>query len=425
MSQHSKIEWTDATWNFLVGCDKVSDGCKNCYAIRTAWKMMHNPNAKIAAKFAGTAKKTEGGALNWTGKVGIFEEVLQVPLKQKKPTRYFVNSLSDLFHEGVPFEVIAKAFTVMALCPQHTFQILTKRPQRMLEYFKRYENGLSDRTKEFWDFMHLIPWDAAGGGWPQHLKASGWSWDITYSEFGKDCNVLLENQGPLDNIWLGVSVENQEQADKRIPLLLQCPAAVRFLSCEPLLGPVVLPFDWLTLGMDKCPECGSTEATAVGSGEEYEGMECMQCDSFTEKTGGIDWIIVGGESGKAGRPMHPAWVRSLRDQCQVASVAFFFKQWGEYLPFEATAQPPFYARADNGEEYDGHELNFIHPETGETGTYQGHAWYDMDATMVLNLENDDLRDCSFLRVGKFRLGRQLDGREWNDMPAIKSEKSSQ
>lgn len=418
MSQHSTIEWTDATWNFLVGCDKVSNGCKNCYAIRTAWKMMHNPNAKIATKFAGTAKKNEGGALNWTGKLGIFEDVLELPLKQKKPTRYFVNSLSDLFHDDVPFELIAKAFTVMALCPQHTFQILTKRPQRMLEYFKQYENGLSDKTEEMYEFMHLISWDAAGGGWPEHLKAAGWSWDVTHGEHDTDYQVMFEHEGPLPNVWLGTSVEDQESADKRIPLLLQCPAAVRFLSCEPLLGRIQLPIDWLTLGIDICPECAGTMAIAVGSGEEYEGMECQNCDSFTEKTGGIHWVIVGGESGKDGRPMHPQWARSLRDQCQGAGVAFFFKQWGEFLPFEATAQPPFYARADNGEEYDGHELNFVDAESGQTGSYQGHPWYDINATMMLNLESAEVHDCSFLRVGKFRMGRLLDGREWNDMPVI-------
>jgi len=240
----SKIEWTEETWNPLIGCDKVSAGCKNCYAIKTAWIRMHNP--KMAERYAGVVEKTAVGQLNWTGKVNMINEALLKPVNQKKPTIYFVNSMSDLFHESVPFEFINAAFMVMSDADHHIYQILTKRPERMVEFFE----------------------------WKK--QAFGIIWQ------------------PKPNVWLGVSVEDQKSADNRIPLLLQVPCSVRFLSCEPLLENI----------------------------------------DFSEALAGIHWVIVGGESGPQSRPMHPDWARSLRDQCFSFHVPFFFKQWGNWLPID-------------------------------------------------------------------------------------------
>jgi protein gp37 len=188
----SKIEWTEKTWNPVVGCDKVSAGCKNCYAIRMAYRLMHNP--KMAGKYVGTAVKTAGGDLNWTGKLNIDMEVLKVPLMTKKPTVYFVNSMSDLFHEQLSFQFVVEVLQVISKTPQHTYQVLTKRPERMLEFFMN---------------CAINPYDGKLFPIPK-------------------------------NLWLGVSVEDQKAADERIPYLLQIPASVRFLSMEPLLGRVDL-----------------------------------------------------------------------------------------------------------------------------------------------------------------------------------------
>jgi protein gp37 len=263
----SNIEWTKETWNPLTGCDKLSAGCKNCYAIRMAWRLMHSPHKAIADKYAGTVYKTDGGNLNWTGKINTLFIELDKPLHQKQPTLYFVNSMSDLFHEKVPVSFIADVFAVMMLTPRHTYQVLTKRTERM-------QHILNDELfySELWGSVQQI----AGK-------------EMTYEE--------VFSKMPLQNVWLGTSVEDQKQADVRIPHLLKTSAAVRFLSCEPLLGPVDL------------------------SG--YMAV-CLL----------LHWVIAGGESGHNARPMHPDWIRYLRDQCETANVPFFFKQWGEYWPGE-------------------------------------------------------------------------------------------
>lgn len=230
MSASSKIEWTDATWNPVTGCDHVSPGCDNCYAEAIA-KRFHRP---------------------FIGAVECHADRLEMPLRWRKPRRVFVNSVSDLFHPDVPDSFIAKVFTVMARAEAHTFQVLTKRPQRMAAFLK----ALTSPRPDVW---------------------------------------------PLPNVWLGVSVENQRYADLRIPHLLATPAAVRFISAEPLLGPIGLSLEWVP-GL-------------VNSRRDY---------------GALDWVIVGGESGHGARPMEVAWARHLRDQCVATHVPFFFKQWGEW-----------------------------------------------------------------------------------------------
>lgn len=264
----TSIEWTDRVWNPTRGCSLKSPGCKNCYAM------------KMAHRFSGKGQPYEGltelgpNGPRWTGKVSSVPEMLGTPLKWKKPARIFVNSMSDLFHDEVPDNFIDQVFAVMAVSLRHTYQVLTKRPERMQKYFADPETQgrVAAIVGEILELMAC--------------KLGAW---------------------PLPNVWLGVSVENQEAADERIPHLLNTPAAVRFLSVEPLLGPVSLrPY--------------------------FHGMGALVNVRPPIVTPKIDWVIVGGESGPGARPMHPEWARSLRDQCEAANVPFLFKQWGEWKP---------------------------------------------------------------------------------------------
>ncbi len=229
MSDLSKIEWTNATWNFLLGCDKVSPGCAGCYAVKDVLRMSGNPNPKVSLANTGLAYRQENGSLNWTGVVRMLPERLAKPFDWPRPMKVFVNSLSDLFHEDVPLAFIRRAFAVMEATPWHTYQILTKRAERLA--------ALSP---------HL--------DWP-------------------------------DNVWQGVSVESQPYAF-RVDHLRRTGARVKFLSVEPLLGPV--------------------------------GLDLR----------GIDWVITGGESGPRARTFDPAWAIAVRDQCEAAETFFFHKQNG-------------------------------------------------------------------------------------------------
>jgi protein gp37 len=223
--ESSKIEWTQATWNPVAGCSVISSGCKHCYAMRLA--------ARLAAmgqeKYAGTTRKF-GGRYVWTGQINLAPDALALPRSWARGRMIFVNSMSDLFHAAVPESFITQVFSVMQDCHQHTFQVLTKRPERLAE------------------MARPLPW-------PQ-------------------------------NVWMGVSIESAEYL-WRADYLRRVPAHVRFLSIEPLLGP----------------------------------LEGLNLD-------GIHWVIVGGESGPGARPMNIQWVRAIRDQCIAAGVPFFFKQWG-------------------------------------------------------------------------------------------------
>lgn len=225
MATSSSIEWTEATWNPVVGCSVISPGCTNCYAMRMARRL----EAMGQPKYAGTTR-ISGGRPKWNGVVRVDEDSLKLPATWRSGRMIFVNSMSDLFHKEVPLEFIRRVFETMAVTPQHTYQILTKRAERLDELASE-----------------LI--------WPH-------------------------------NVWMGVSVENAEYL-YRVDHLRRTRAAIKFLSLEPLLGP----------------------------------LEAMNLD-------GIDWVIAGGESGPGARPMDPSWVRSIRDQCQLAEVAFHFKQWG-------------------------------------------------------------------------------------------------
>ena len=250
MSDKSKIEWTDTTWNPVTGCTKVSPGCTNCYIERT--RPMRMANRRFTYR---------GKALGVTTGVQLHPERLEAPRDWRKPRRVFVNSMSDLFHEDVPDEFISHVFAVMSMTPQHSYQILTKRPERMADYLT-----IMTRDPDAYCFAWARDGGFLGGLPGLPLPATAW---------------------PLPNVWLGVSVENQHWADIRIPLLLQTPAAVRFVSYEPALGPV---------------RFGSLKA--------------------------LNQIIVGGESGPRARPFDPEWARQTIAQCRAAGVAPFVKQLG-------------------------------------------------------------------------------------------------
>lgn len=347
MADNSKIEWTDATWTPVKGCTRVSPGCGGpgphggCYA------------EIMAARFSKPGQWGEGLALivegaggkkdhRWTGVVRFDASELLKPLHWRRPRRIFVCSTSDLFHEKVEDEWIDQVFAVMALCPQHIFQVLTKRTERMRAYFD--DPSLSGRL--VLAAMKVKPND--------YVES-----DISIAAIGL----------PLPNVWLGTSVEDQQRADERIPHLLATPAAVRWLSCEPLLGPVDLSCLWYY----PCPRSldGLMMDPSTGA---YEC--CSHCGwSGIGDELGIDWVVVGGESGQGSRPMHPDWARSLRDQCAGAGVPFFFKQWGEWV------------------------------SVSEQAGSGAHHHFDDGATVR--------------RVGKKAAGRLLDGVEHNAMPEFR------
>lgn len=292
----SSIEWTHPpgfdgeTWNPTLGCDKVSPGCKFCYAIRSVNRMAGNPNAKIAAANAGLVVMT-GAGLNWTGKVNSIESRLSIPLKKNKPTAYFVNSLSDLFHKEIADEFIDKVFAVMALTPQHRYMILTKRPERMLAYIDSRAKSI-----QYWE-------DAAR------------SLGFTFRFIGADWNEHSTCPFPLPNCWLGVSVENQATADARIPILIKTPAAIRFVSYEPALGPV----DFTQIPISS-----------------WKGVPVManvlqRASIFAAH---LDLVITGGESGPGARPFNIAWAQQTINQCAAAGISCFIKQFGAKPVFQ-------------------------------------------------------------------------------------------
>ena len=273
----SAIEWTDKTWNPVRGCAKVSAGCKNCYA------------ETMAKRLRAMGQRGYLNVIDDRGRwAGVFETApskLAEPLSWRKPARVFVNSMSDLFGEGVPFEFIAAVFGVMAATPRHTYQVLTKRPVRMLEFFawlERQHPPGRPRLEVCWATLAAELATKDGDGGPFHTRHCA----------------DPDGPWPLKNVWLGVSVEDQAAADERIPLLLQAPAAVRFLSCEPLLDSVNL--------------------RRLSNGG----------DALWPHAGGVDWVIVGGESGPCARPCEVSGIRSIVRQCTEAGVACFVKQLG-------------------------------------------------------------------------------------------------
>lgn len=292
MSDNTKIEWTEATWNPITGCSVTSPGCTNCYAMKLAGtRLKHHESRK------GLTVESKTGPV-WTGEVRFNEQWLTQPLRWRRPRMIFVCAHGDLFHESVPDEWIDRVFAVMALAPQHTFQVLTKRADRMRAY-------IEDRGREF--RTELIV---------EHFFVLQESPDLAI-------------QWPLTNVWLGVSVEDQKRADERVPDLLETPAVVRWLSCEPLLGPVDLTQAWHGYNSLDSECWGDCKWCTSGLPPLTNCQRGRQSDTeFWKGRSGIDWVVVGGESGQRARSMDAEWARSLRDQCSLSGVPFFFKQWG-------------------------------------------------------------------------------------------------
>jgi protein gp37 len=281
VSSSSTIEWTDATWNPTRGCDKVSAGCKHCYA----------------ETFAERWRGVPGHAYERGFDLRLAPKQLPLPLSWKTPRRVFVNSMSDLFHEGVPDEYIAAVFGVMAAAPQHTFQVLTKRAERLPRWFESLGADPIRRIANAAENLQVPIFARRRDG------RSPWN----------DCLCVW----PLPNAWIGVSAENQETADDRIPHLLATPAAVRFVSAEPLLGPIDLRR--ITLAKPEPPNVPGAYLDAL------TGHVAGPDDVLDAK---LDWVIVGGESGSRARPFDLAWARSIVGQCRAAGTPVFVKQLG-------------------------------------------------------------------------------------------------
>ncbi|MGV6473474.1 phage Gp37/Gp68 family protein [Azotobacter vinelandii] len=352
-SNKTGIEWTDTTWNPIRGCSRASEGCRHCYAEQQAARIISMDRGRGIPEGQGSYDGLLARGGQWNGTVRLVPESLGLPLRWTKPRRIFVNSMSDLFHESVPFEFIASVFAVMGVTTRHTYQVLTKRPKRMLKFFQWLQDD--DEYRVFSDY------------WPEHVP---WVAQRHPHQGGYDnCGPAW----PLENVWLGVTAENQAAADERIPLLLQVPAAVRWVSMEPLLGEVDLS-RWLELG----------------------GLDT----DLGLSNPGLDWVIVGGESGPNARPMHPAWARSLRDQCATAGAAagvpFLFKQWGEWVPRSAC-----YHTFEDGKSCSEHDPSSKRWPCIRL-TEKGHDGRHLENT-------DQGCDAYMQRVGKKIAGRLLDG----------------
>jgi len=346
----TKIEWATDVWNPTSGCTKVSQGCKNCYA------------ARMAKRLAGRAGYPRDEPFRLT----LHPDRLLLPLHWTKPRRVFVDSMSDLFHLDVPDEYICAVWGAMAAAPQHTFQVLTKRPARMAAWFESLERRSTA-------LGNVFPED--GQEWRRrHILRAAL---LRQTGEGTILGIPDDPRWPLPNVWIGTSVEDQSAANTRIPHLLNCPAEVRFLSCEPLLGPVDLAE---FLGPEASEAMTPPGARCGHHGVLLRGRPCPDC--FPDI---IDWVIVGGESGPGSRPMHPDWVRDIRRQCSSSRTPFFFKQWGEYVqPSQLAASNPEAA------------LNICPERRAFVGS--------------------GFNEIRVYRVGKKAAGALLDGRQWHEMP---------
>lgn len=343
----TKIEYLDYTWNPTHGCSPVSEGCANCWA-RTMAKRLAAMGAESydpADPFKPTFNPRE----------------LDLPFRLKKPSRIGVSFMGDLFHEDVSDEYIAKVLSG-TISKKHIFLLLTKRPERMREFFKRCKSW------EGWITHSGNPPSSYGG----NGIIVGYEKEVL-TKYEKNCGKKATPLWPPSNLWFGVTCENQRTADERIPILLQIPAAVRFVSLEPLLAPVDLT----------CIQTDLVEINALSG--DHGVYRPLQGRSDLK----LDWVIVGGESGPGARPMHPEWARSIRDQCVEAGVPFFFKQWGEWCL---------------------DDFDFVWP----SGRTPKRKWVHIDG------ESYDYQypyNCAqMMRVGKKRAGRGLDGKVWDEMP---------
>ncbi len=328
------IEWTDKTWNPIVGCKVISPGCANCYAMRMAARL----EAMGQDKYRGLTQPSKAGAV-WTGRFAIDREAMLEPFRWRGPKRIFANSMGDPFLAGVPFEAVDQMMAVITMTPQHDYVVLTKRPDLMADYMLKSADGLSrrDHVEKQCAWLRL---GAIGD------RADLWTAD------GQGGSTLAP--WPLPNLWLGTSVENRDQLH-RIDALRQAPAAVRVVSFEPLLEDI-----------------GPVDLT------------------------GIHWVIVGGESGQGARPLHPDWVRDLRDQCIAQGVGFFFKQWGAWrVIYDRDVDDPDWRRTG--------DIAQANPKGRWLNLQGGHGFHGDRVVYVAP-------------ASKASSGRMLDGRLWSEGP---------
>lgn len=368
MADGTKIEWADATLNYVNGCSIESPGCTNCYAMKQAHRFPVRQGLTV---------KTKGGMV-WTGEVRENPRALEQALAWRRGRAIFWNAHGDLFHPSVPDAWIDRQFAVMALTPQHRHMILTKRSARMREYVGSLDGAV---IKAFT---------------PPHQHPS---LDDRHAAFFAVVAPHSPAEWPLPNVWLGVSVEDQTRADERIPDLLATPAAVRFISAEPLLGLMDLLMIDLAAVEAREEEPSGLETLDALTGLHYDGEgEVPGINGSPDPH--IDWVIAGGESGPGARPMHPDWARSLRDQCASAGTPFFFKQWGEWVPQVGAV--------------DGWTI----PDNPEISRYDHREWEgDHWGKPYAKGWQDEVEDDTVSRVGKKHAGRLLDGVTHDGFPA--------
>jgi protein gp37 len=358
MANNCKIEWVaelarirkvdSRSWNPVIGCSRASEGCRNCYAAAMVDRFARKDGT---GSYAGLTERDQNGTPRFTGKIDFSEKRLMEPLRWREPAAVFVGDMADLFHDAVTDEMLDRIFAVMALRPDCLFLVLTKRPERMREYLTRLAKREPDPR-----FLRA-PSDA-------ERLAGKTAWLEAIEDIDRK---FIDDHGdpvwPLPNVWLGVTAENQAAADERIPHLLTTPAAKRFVSIEPMLGPMTL----------------SDLPSVSGIGRDLDALS-DHVDPHADIPSRLDWVICGGESGPGARPMRHDWARSVRDQCGDAGVPFFLKQLGEFEP----CAPPI-----------------AHPASSTRKGVVTHTWGDGTYS---------------IKVGKKAAGRLLDGREWNEVP---------
>lgn len=341
MGDKTNISYVGSTWSPVSGCTKVSPECKNCYVERDWHRLTHLPAYQNRA---------------FTD-VACHEDRLDQPIRWKRPRRIFVCSMADLFHADVPDDFIDRVFAVMSLCPQHTFLVLSKQAARMQKY-------LSDSRR-----ASLV--------------------EAAAERIARDRGMPIPDSKtfhwPLPNVWVGVTAGTQQSANERIPLLLETPAAVRWASVEPMLEPIRLtglpglPSD------DEDVHIDALKGESVLGPRSEEGIPCAR----------LDLVVCGGESGPKSRPMHPAWPKSLRDQCDEAGVPFFFKQWGEWIP---------------GEDATNDHLN--NPRVRGCWAHLAGDAHDGNNPAAFRPGDENM-----LRVGRKAANELLDGVEYKSLPA--------
>jgi protein gp37 len=347
----------DQVLNLVTGCDPVSSGCDYCFAPPTAWIRKSNPNEAVAAAYEGVARR-RNDKTEWTGRVNELPGRLQIPFRRRKPTTYYLTLNGDMFHKGVSDNFLVKTFAMVAANPHHTFLCTTKRHARM----RAITNDVGFR-----DAVALAVLDMP------KPRPGGMEW-------------------PLPNLRLAVSVENQATAKLRIPALLATNAAVRWISAEPLLGPITL---WDSATCD------------------HHRFTCIEVGCWRA----LDWVVTGGESNSP-RAVHPDWVRSLRDQCVTAGVPFFFKQWGDFRPAEVFDAPAYATGRAYKNPKGGTSAASIRERgpsrTFRSGVTRAMAPGDRTAGGVLMLD----RDTVAVKMGAKAAGRELDGRTWDELPEL-------